>query len=599
MANPSRLITANLDSEFKNLRQKPSGGNGHTLQRASLATTPEDLPANLGRKVRAQMTGVSPTVDTLVGQMYNPFIQRLSLEEPRSWQERTRWKRYFKVTEPLVSSSVHLHAEFPISNLRIQHEDPEIREFFEDLMDEIQLSDFIVDLAHEYWLIGEASVFGFVDNVTDPTIWTGFVLLDPLNVEPVGSEWVNGTQKERLTLRMSDTVKHLVNNAHDSKFKELAARLPADMQEAARTGQGIALSEFQASRMKAKGSYFSKRGVGIVDSVFRQLMYKDRLRSSQWATMGRNIAPTEFYKIGETGDPASEAEIQAFKDALAATWNDPAKAIVWHHALQVDIQGTQGKMLPIWTEMEGIDKEILIGLMMSDAMLSGEGPTFATSVVAYDVMVNRWMSWRRMLERWIRQRVFAPMCKIHRMYVPEYKVKSSTYRTDAGLTRPFWIPDVRWERQHLKDESSRISLVTELAAKGLLPMEYVYDLLELDAETVESLVDKEMIKRAMRVRRRKDQMQKMGLTLADAMPGQLPNAVDGGAVDLTGGGGGGGDDFGAPEGNVAPDMSAGNLPQTVDQLPTLTNDLNGNNFPGRPVQTNESNTTSLPTSPLG
>ncbi|MFA5759438.1 MAG: hypothetical protein WC942_08815, partial [Clostridia bacterium] len=69
-------------------------------------------------------------------------------------------------------------------------------------------------------------------------------------------------------------------------------------------------------------------------------------------------SPVEIYKLGTDAEPASQAEIDAFTEVLMSQWSQPNKAIVWHHALQVQWEGASGRILPLQPEFQYIDKQL-------------------------------------------------------------------------------------------------------------------------------------------------------------------------------------------------------------------------------------------------
>lgn len=846
------------------------------------------------------------------------------------------------------------NSEFPLSGFHIEHEDPAVQEFLEDMIEETDLVDHVLMAAMEWWTVGEFFSFGFFDNVQAPSCWTGFLLLDPDKLLVQASPWIRGPRKEKISMIVDNVTQKIIDQGPNhpvtgSIFREL----PQDIVMAARARRPLELSPLQVAHCK-RGSPFALRGESIIERVFPLLMYRDKLRSAQYSIADRHISPTEIWKVGESGDPADQAEIESFRDLIASQYNDtnrcfhpshecltkagwknyqeltysdeigtfnqrtgcleyqkPEKihvydfngelvhftkgyndimvtpnhrmlvdqkkivgsfnqtlssgkktkqmvreftndwkivqardikpmsrfrasvdswqgaqpiggvnvtstvvlpvelylrfagwfisegsagqaadggwfvaftqketgrhfqdietmladlapwfkfgksvaggdgcarwvcwgakelaqhcsnefgkyaankvipqwirelgrehlslfltrlingdghrvladtgtrlqavqyactsrllvdhiqeiafklgkaprvslskvgvgerfasgkrkngthsdiwlvywnedvqtgkgdfpyvgdyhtwkedkqtvpyegkvwcvtvpnetvvtrrngrisisgnSVIWHHALQYQIEGANGKIMPIWQEMEGIDNEILAGLLLNKSLIMGDSSTFASDVVRYDILVQRYMLFRKRIEKWILRSIMAPVLKIHEMYVPEYKVKSHQFRQMAGKGRPLAMPTIKWEKQNLRDDQARTQLLIEMAAKQLVPYSTIYPLLNLDPRQVNERIDKEIEEGLIRKKKLAERLARQGINLPVTLPGQegevsigggeLPSSFDssGGGLPSAPGGLGGAMDAGGS----LPGGPGGGLPEMV------------------------------------
>ena len=507
-------------------------------------------------------------VDRVAQYRWNPFIQSTNLDIPTQWAQRNQFKRYFFRTNPIVGAALELHSEFPLSNFHLVHEDPAIEEFLNNMFEDCGFFEILLQVALEYWLIGEASTFGFLDDYENPSHYTGFVILDPDKTSVVSSNFVQGPNSELVHLQMDPIFQTIANQGPNHPVTgELYKRLPSDMIQAAQRNVPLKLSPLQVSRIK-RGNYFSTRGESILERIFPLCMYKDKLRSAQYVIADRHITPTEMFKIGETGDPADSRELEDFREAIAATYLDVNKLIVCHHAVNYEAVGTSGKILPLWTEFDSIDNEICAGLLINKGLIMGDSSTFASDVIRYDILINRYLIFRTKIERWILRHILTPILRIHEMYVPEYKVKSMSYRLASGMGRPLHFPSIRWDKQSLRDENAKLELLTKLVEKGLVPESMLIQLLNIDPMVAREKVEQEqeqkverkaaMIKRikAKGIQMTPEFAQMLGFQGATQDPsgpdagfgGSLPSSIDSGA----------GDSGGAPSG-----MPEADLPEVV------------------------------------
>ena len=130
-----------------------------------------------------------------------------------------------------------------------------------------------------------------------------------------------------------------------------------------------------------------------------------------------------------------------------------------------------------------IDNQILIGLMVSKGVIFGEGPTFANASVALDILIQRYLSFRMQIEKWIENCVFAPICKIHGLYKPTQAEIKHRIRI-KGKDKPLWIPQVKWDKENLRDNMQKLEFMSRLAEKEIVPWKMVTNLLDLDWETI-------------------------------------------------------------------------------------------------------------------
>lgn len=920
-------------------------------------------------KRRAQVGG---GVDRIGQYRYNPFIQSQNLDIPTDYRLRNAYKRYFFRTNAIVGASLELHSEFPLSDFSLEHDDPAIEEFLNDMLIEMDFTDLLFQAALEYWLIGEWNWFNFFDDPSNPSCYTGAILLDPDKVTVTSSPFVQGAVKDVMFLTMDPLVKKIADQgAAHPVTGPLFRHLPSDIINAARNNQPLKLSPLQASRVK-RGGYFTQRGESAVERVFHLLMYKDKLRSAQWQIADRHIAPTELFMIGEPGDPADQAELEAFREVIAQTYMDVNKcfhpshecltragwkhyteltledeiatlnretnaleyqkpshihvydhdgemihfaagyndvlvtpnhrmwvdekkiisssydtpknggkkyvqmkrefrdewkevlakdvkpmsrfravvdawsgsevpthivigtqavpldlylqfagffvaegstcisphsvlrgkkqhvcnnylvtlgqvswgkhhdklagimeqmtayfnfartnradgfsdwrvscqvlhshleetfgkysankqvpqwiknlprrelslfletlidgdghrvasksipnatqaiqiavtsqvlandvqeiafklgknprlylsdygakkkpgerhpsgqrkagvhsllyvvywpeqtlrgcgdfpyvgdyhtwasdrrsvhykgpvwcvtvpnssivtrrngrisislnSIVYHHALRYEAVGTQGKLLPFWQEFDAIDNETCAGLLLNKSFIMGDSSTFASDVVRLDILMNRYLIFRKKVEKWLLRSIIAPIMKIHEMYVPESKVKSLALRQQCGKGRPLALPTIRWEKQSLRDEAARMQLLTQLVEKKLVPESMLLRQMNIDPRTAAEKVEQEMERQAERKANMLKRVQAKGHPITPEMaqylgygeggaatpaaPGELPASIDFG--------GGGGEPGAAAIGNAIGGLGEPNPNQLPEVVP--------------------------------
>ena len=119
----------------------------------------------MGRsKVAFPATG--NTMGASAGNFYSPQLSTDFLELPQSTDEKRNFFRFFYDNEPFVGQAIDLHTELPLSKVRLAV--PKARDtvlaqkaydFCLDWSNRIGLLHRLIEIVHEYNLLGEAYVF--------------------------------------------------------------------------------------------------------------------------------------------------------------------------------------------------------------------------------------------------------------------------------------------------------------------------------------------------------------------------------------------------------------------------------------------------------
>lgn len=97
-------------------------------------------------------------VERLAPEVYSPLFTMANLNLPRDRITVNSWVRNFYKLHPIVRNAINLHATYPISKLNLKCSDRKVLQFFEDMVEEMDLMTTLGDVSLEYWLMGEASL---------------------------------------------------------------------------------------------------------------------------------------------------------------------------------------------------------------------------------------------------------------------------------------------------------------------------------------------------------------------------------------------------------------------------------------------------------
>ena len=550
MQRRGAVITDDLNTHFRNARLAQE--QQQLSQRIGSAVGPYGM-------IRRAQSGIA--VDRVFDVPYNPFRNRTAVETPKNDKERRARYRYYAQYDPYVGAAIDLHSEFPLSTFEMQHEDPSLQEEFNDIAEDINLFDFLIDMAREYWICGESFPMGFFDDAHDPTVWTKFILLNPDLVKIIHHEMMQGNHTYEVFLQLDSIITNIVNRGpFDPETKNAFRRLPEDVIQYAKKGVPMPLSPIQVSHFKRKGSNtFGLRGESMMSQVLHILAYRDKLRDAQYSCADRQVTPREMYLIGNDQEPADQSELDAFSNLLGQSWLDPNLAIVWHHAVRVERISGDTTINNLRGEIEMIDNELMAAMMLNKTFLDGSGPTYANASVAMDVLISRYIQFRQRIERWMRDSVWAPLCRIHNIYKPTKAEIDHRIRVKGTAKKP-WTPRVAWSKYEMRDNMAKTQLYERLVTTGLLPSDYLYQSLNLNPRIIRSEMKTEMERKRKELEDNPELMESM-----PGMPGKpgkgLP--MPGGMPMPSGGGGAPMGPGGVPKGMPAP----GVLPIQMGEVP--------------------------------
>jgi len=213
------------------------------------------------------------------------------------------------------------------------------------------------------------------------------------------------------------------------------------------------------------------------------LMYEDKLREAQYAIADQQITPVQIWKLG---DPASgymptEEDLADFRNLLLAGRHDPLFTIVSHGALQLDLVGYTGHLLPVIPEFEWVAKRIMVGLYTNESMLTGDGPSYSNAIIALKILQGRYQSKRDKIARNLKQKIFKQLSLAHEVWDTSQAELSHRIRTNK---KPV-VPGIEWNfKLDLTDESQKTQYLMQLREKTDIPMKVICEVLGLKYDTV-------------------------------------------------------------------------------------------------------------------
>lgn len=458
------------------------------------------------------------------------------LHTPQNWQiaskrrEVMNWCRFYYLNEPAVAAGIDFYSTFPLNGFKLQGcKSKKTLMFYERLVDKLKLTNILKLISKEYYMLGE--VFPFIEiecphcggkgtnndgepcNHPNGTI-KRVVIFNPDYVEVVKNPISN---ESIIVLVPDEELRQMVQKKQPA---EIYNRLSKEFINAVLTKTPIKLSNRCISHLKYGECFYDKYGTSILRRLFTTLAYKTKLMTANWIVAERLILPVRVVKVGSADHPASDEELASVSAQLAAVANDPNLTLVTHHAFEYDWIGASGKIQTITTELEYVKKEILDGLMLNQALLNGEGPSWSGAQVGVETMLRRLENWRNELAEWVERHVFLPVAMMQGFIDKEASEISGEIEYD--------YPRIKWNDLNIRDNSNKIQIKMQLHDKKLISSRDLLRELDIDFDQMIEEMREES-------------------TIAGAT-GQLMGGGAGGGGMSLGGGMGGGLDLGGGAG---------------------------------------------------
>jgi len=478
-------------------------------------------------------------------QFYSPLHTPQNWQIPSKRREQSQWARYFFENEPKVAAAIDFYSKFALAGgFEIQCDDPKIKRFFESLNKKLKIEHWCKHISREYYLVGD--VFPFCEIECEKC---GGAMVDrdgyPCN-HPHGSfrrlvvlnpDWVDVqtnifADEPVITLLPDDELKRVVWHKQPKKIYD---RIPTNVRSLILSGRPIPLDNISVSHLKFNPYPYGTYGVSLIRRLFKVLAYKDKLMTAQWIVAERLILPVRIVKVGDKERPAGPADIADVQQQLAQVASDPNLTLVTHHAFEYDWVGVNGKVLQLSNEYELINKEILQGLMINEALLSGDMPGYSSAAIGAEAIIQRMEEWRQELASWIEERIYKPVSQM-KGFVDE----EATKEIGNDLGEAIWIvPKVKWDELHLRDKSASDQMLLQLHERGLVSSQTVLEKLDYDYD--------------QEIERVRYETAAQALGQIPAAGGAAGGGAGGGGMPMGGLGGGGAGGGEAPGGLGAPE----------------------------------------------
>lgn len=251
--------------------------------------------AGIGVADSSRLGGSGSTVRQ-APEIYSPLFQIANLQLPRDRITMNAWNRNFYDTHPLVHNCINLHATYPISKLNIKCKDRKIEQFFNDMIERLDLTNKLQEISLEFWKMGE--VFPYNELDVNRGEWKDIIIQNPDYMHIKKSVLGGG---EVISMRPDASLQRLVQSNSPTDI-QLRQQIDPEIIYQVRKGNNIPLDNFHVSHLAMRSAPYDIHGTSLIVSIYKDLMLYDKLRESKFAQADNLVNPITIVKVGGIGE---------------------------------------------------------------------------------------------------------------------------------------------------------------------------------------------------------------------------------------------------------------------------------------------------------
>ena len=391
----------------------------------------------------------------------SPFFDVAHTYLPVTVKQLFRWCRYYFLTNPLINATVFKLSEYPVTDLIVEHVNPEVKERWESYFREhLRYRPFQIECGLDYYTYGNAMIsLGFpfhkylkcvhcrfterADKIRQQ--WTFTNLTFRLNCPKCGNTAeaeasdfyyrdANGIKPirwncEHVEVTYNDvtgastyfyTIPPTVRNDVVIGKKDVVESVPQVFIEAMRQKKGVVFSKDNFFHMKRPTLAQQDRGWGtpIVLPVLKDTFYLQIMKKAQEAILLEHIVPLRvlFPQAGSgASDPYTSVNLVDWRDhvgAEIARWRQDNNYIpIMPLPIGNQTIGGDGRALLLTQEIQTWSEHIMSGLGVPREFLIG-GMSYSGTNVSMRMLENQFLGFilrHTQMANWIMKQVAAYM----------------------------------------------------------------------------------------------------------------------------------------------------------------------------------------------
>jgi len=402
---------------------------------------------------------------------YDPEWTALTLVLPKTRLFKNRWRRFFYLYDPIVGGVIDLHAELPHSGAQLfGTEDESVLNTYLDAVDAVDLFNRLPDITREYLKMGEAFPYFRWD---DTKGYFNTMVLQ--NADFIEIEQSMLAEEPDAYYLVADPQLRAILENNDPMYRDVKRKLPMEFVRAIVYGEKLPLPFDEDDLfigLRKLSSPSEVRGTGIIDRLFRHLIYEDKLLDAQIAIADNFIYPLRMIKLGNDDWIPNAEQLDAFQEILAQKQFDPNFYLITHNAVTYESNSLAADVMTLGGEWERIDKIKMLGLGISQTFMTGES-TYASAHVGFQTALARYKSIRNLMETQIIRPFFRRIAVKNGFIKRSKRELNGQYRVSKKLEdltdRDLIIPELDWDKKlTIREDESYLNFLAGL--KGKFPI---------------------------------------------------------------------------------------------------------------------------------
>jgi hypothetical protein len=299
------------------------------------------------------------------------------------------------LTHPIIASCIDIFTKFPLQGMEIRcSKDEQIEEFYNNLFfDELGYRNYLVDVSHQRWLLGEAWPLGSFNETLG--VWEGEELLNPDDVEVERSALV---KDPRFLIRLPETLRKVLQERSPRwEYNSLIKNYP-ELQSYAAEDSLMPVSNMLLKQIRFKADTFHKRGIPILMRAFRSVVQEEMLNAALDAIADRLYTPLILVRLGASASDLgtevpwipTQGDLETFEEAMDAALAGDFRVLVNHFATDITSVFGRENMPDLSGDFDRITDRLLQVFGISQTMLNGaeSGETYAADALNRDMMAT-------------------------------------------------------------------------------------------------------------------------------------------------------------------------------------------------------------------
>lgn len=415
----------------------------------------------------------------------SPFFDVAHTYLPVTVKQLFRWCRYYFLTNPVINATIFKMAEYPVTDIIIEHEDTRVRRRWEEYFhDHLRFRSYQVECGLDHFTYGislNSLAYPFTKFLRCPTCkfqgradklrarWTFTNLSFRLNCPTCGSTteaeatdvyYKNASgiipvrwNCEHVEVNYNDItgkctyfydIPPIIRNDIIIGKKDVVENVPQVFIQAIRQQKGIVFSQDNFFAMKRATLAQQDRGWGIplVLPVLKDIFYLQVMKKAQEAILLEHIVPLRilFPQAGSgSSDPYTTINLVEWRDQVAseiARWRYDQNYIpILPLPIGNQTIGGDGRALMLTQEIQIWSEQIMVGMGVPKEFLLG-GMSYAGTNVSMRMLENAFLGYiqrQKEMANWMAMKVAAYMGW------PRVKVSFKPFKMADDLQRKAYL----------------------------------------------------------------------------------------------------------------------------------------------------------------